>query len=72
MLTCSEGCGQWAQWRVTVPEKDATGKVQKFRTVAELCGTHKTVMETAALAADKPLDLRFNFVGAIPDGLNRS
>jgi hypothetical protein len=72
MMTCSEGCGEWAQWRVSVPEKDATGKVVKFRTVALPCSTHKKSMEEAALKSEPSLDLRFNFVGAIPDGFNRS
>jgi hypothetical protein len=72
MLACSEGCGQWAQWRVSVAEKDATGKVVKFRTVALPCGRHKKTLEAAALKAEPSVDLRFNFVGAIPDGLNRS
>lgn len=68
MKTCTENCPRWAQWRVTAPEKDGEGKILRFKTVALLCGQHKTQMEKMAEDSDPKPDLRFNFVGAIPDG----
>ena len=68
MMTCSEGCGNWAQWRVTAPEKDKAGKVLRLKTVAILCGRHKDAMKKMADDAEPKVDLRFNFVGAIRDG----
>jgi hypothetical protein len=66
-MFCSEGCNNWAQWRVVVPEKDDNGKVLRLKTVAILCGTHKQAME-AAVKHDPGIEIRFNFVGAVPDG----
>jgi hypothetical protein len=68
---CEEGCPNWAQWRVSAPEKDGDGTVIRWNTVAFLCGTHKKAMQEAQSAADPKIDLRFNFVGSIPDGVNR-
>jgi hypothetical protein len=68
MMTCSENCPHWAQWKVSAPEKDAAGKIVKFKTVATLCGQHKNAMKKMVEESDPPVDLRFNFVGAIPDG----
>lgn len=71
MKECSE-CGQWAQWRVSAPEKDGDGKIVKWRTIALLCGQHKKAMERANVNTEPKVDLRFNFVGAVPDGFNRT
>ena len=68
MMNCSENCPHWAQWRVTVPEKDGDGKILRLKTIAILCGQHKNAMEKASAHAEPKVDLRFNFVGAIPDG----
>jgi len=68
MMTCSSPCPNWAQWKVTAPEKDAAGKIVRLKTVAILCGQHKNEMKQVAESSDPPVDLRFNFVGAIPDG----
>lgn len=67
MMSCSENCAQWAQWRVSIPEKDDKGKVLRLKTIAILCGEHKSAMEAAA-KHDPATDIRFNFVGAFPDG----
>jgi hypothetical protein len=68
MMTCSEGCGRWAQWRVTAPEKNADGKILRLKTVAILCGEHKNTMQKQAESSDPKVDLRFNFTGTIRDG----
>jgi hypothetical protein len=68
MMTCTENCPRWAQWRVTAPEKDAAGKILRFKTVAILCGEHRRAMEKMAAASEPKIDLRFNFVGAVRDG----
>lgn len=65
-------CGQWAQWRVSAPEKDANGKIVKWTTKAVLCGEHKKQMQAESEQSDPKPDLRFNFVGSIPDGVNYS
>jgi hypothetical protein len=67
-MTCSHPCPRWAQWRVTAPDKDGDGKIVRLKTVAILCGQHKNEMEKAAKISDPPVDLRFNFVGAVRDG----
>lgn len=69
MMTCTGGtCTHWAQWRVTAPDKDDKGKIVRLKTVAILCGNHKKEMQEMTEKADPPVDLRFNFVGAVPDG----
>jgi hypothetical protein len=68
MMTCTESCSQWAQWKVTTPERDAAGDIVRLRTVAILCGQHKKSMEKMAESSEPKIDLRFNFVGAVPNG----
>jgi len=68
MMSCTESCAAWAQWRVTAPERDTQGKIVRLKTVAIVCGRHKNAMQLAAGQSDPPVDLRFNFVGAVPDG----
>lgn len=68
MQTCTDNCGRWAQWKVTAPEKNAEGKIVRLKTVAILCGEHKNKMKKMAESSDPPVDLRFNFVGAVRDG----
>lgn len=68
MMTCTENCPRWAQWKATTPEKDKDGKIVRLKTIAILCGEHKNSMEKMARASDPPIDVRFNFVGAVPHG----
>lgn len=70
MMACTsnDNCQHWAQWRVTAPEKDAKGKIVRLKTIAILCSQHKKEMEKLALNNEPAIDLRFNFVGAVPDG----
>lgn len=65
-------CSQWAQWRVSAPEKDSDGKIVKWTTVSILCGEHKKKMQAETETADPKVDLRFNFVGSIPDGVHHT
>ncbi len=71
MRRCDD-CTNWAQWRVSAPEKDGDGKIVKWTTVAVLCGEHKKAMQAANDKAEITPDLRFNFVGSIPDGIHHS
>jgi hypothetical protein len=68
VMTCTHPCARWAQWKVTAPEKDGDGKIFRFKTVAVLCGEHRNAMKKSAEESDPPIDLRFNFVGAVPNG----
>lgn len=72
MQTCAmAGCGQWAQWKMARPikgpdPKDSTKQiVLRFETVGILCGQHKREIEAKPFESD----LRFAFVGAVPDSV---
>lgn len=71
MMTCTQHCGQWAQWRVTAPVLDDEGNLIKLLTVGAVCGQHKNEMQAAAAKNPSPTDFLFSFVGAIPDGAYR-
>jgi hypothetical protein len=68
MMTCTESCNRWAQWKVSSPERNEKGEIVYFKTLAILCGEHKNIMQEMAEHIVPKIDLRFNFVGAVPDG----
>lgn len=51
-------CRQWAQWRVTYPDK----------TVLFVCQAHKDSIQKGLPAEDQP---KFIFVGAMPDAIEQ-
>lgn len=67
MMTTCAFCENWAQWRISKAERnearELTGKLIVY---ALVCHGHKQVLEQ-----DPPeSDLRYAFVGAVPDGVN--
>lgn len=70
---CTEGCPNWAQWRVAkvrAAELDTKGKLvpkgMQIETVGHVCGEHKKKLETSDPA------LKFSFIGALPLGTQHS